>query len=202
MKSIKTLLIIAIATISITFPAKAQFHFGIQAGIMANDLKFSDGLLDSSNRIGFTGGITGQVDIAAFAIQASLMYAHRTSDVGPTKGDTTKSPFAKDYLTLPIHFKLNMGLPGLKNILRPFIFTGPSFSYLLSSRDDNGYPISFKKGDIDWDFGFGADIVKHIQLTVGYGLGVTKAAQWIGTGDSFDTNVRQNSWTITLGYLF
>lgn len=193
MKKIQILLFSVIASLLISLPANAQLKWGIHAGIVANDLKFNSKLWDSSNRIGFVGGITAQLDLPAnFAVQASLDYVHKVSSITSDNGG--KNTFKADYLSLPIHLKYNIGIPALSGVLRPFIFTGPSFSYLISKRKNLSYGLN--KGDIEWDFGFGADIVKHIQLSVSYGIGCYKMATIQGH------NVKTNSWTITLGYLF
>ena len=208
MKVLKSVAFALALCLFVAVPAKAQFHFGIQGGIVANDLKFNEHVFDASNRIGFTGGITTQFDLPVIAFQASLMYVQRTSEVKTSDASSAQidnAVYDKDYLTLPIHLKANIGLPGLSGLLRLFVFTGPSFSFLLSNKEyqlSDGSTIKSNKGDIDWDFGVGADIVKHLQLTVGYGIGVTKAAHFFKVGESYQRDVRQNSWTITLGYLF
>lgn len=199
MRKIKILLLAVITLTCASLPASAQFKWGLQAGIVANDLKFNNKLFDASNRVGFTGGLTAQFDLPfGLAFQGSLMYVHRTSEYTVNSGE--KNKYNADYLTLPIHIKYNISIPAVSGLVRPFLFTGPSFSYLLSKRSGLKYGLS--KGDIEWDLGLGVDIVKHLQLSIGYGIGCYKIAKITGAGDSYDTNVRTNSWTVTLGYLF
>ena len=199
MKKFKSILIALIAVCCFSIPAKAQFQWGVQAGIVANDLKFNTKIFDASNRVGFVGGVTAQFNLPlSFGIQASLNYVHRVTKVDIPSSVGGPSPiqevtFKADYLSLPIHVKYNFGLPVVGTLLRPFIFTGPTFSYIISNNDGFG---GMKKGDVEWDFGIGADIVKHVQLTVGYGIGCNKVFKNSGT------NGRTNAWTITLGYLF
>lgn len=199
MKRFKALVIAAIAFCCVALPASAQFKWGIQAGIIANDLKFNSDLFDSSNRVGFTGGLTAQFNLPfGLGVQGSLMYAHRNMEAVAVDdmNNEVKTTAKKDYLVLPIHLKYNISLPAISNFFRPYIFTGPSFSYMLSGQKffENGPKI--KKGDMEWDFGIGFDIVNHIQISAGYGLGCTKIYKW------GDESIRTNSWTITLGYLF
>lgn len=193
MKNFKAFILAAVAVCCLSTPAAAQFKWGVQAGIVANELKFNSSMFDSSNRVGFTGGLTAQFNLPfGLGFQGSVMYVHKTSDVTvkDDKLQETKEVFNADYLTVPIHFKYNIGLPVVGKFLRPFVFTGPSFSYRLSKNS------GVSKGDIEWDFGIGADIINRIQLNVGYGIGCYK--MYAG----FNQKVRTNSWTVTLGYLF
>lgn len=195
MKKFKSIILVILAVACLSTPASAQFKWGIQAGIVANDLHFNSDLFDSSNRVGFTGGLTAQYNfIMGLGLQASLMYVHRTSEA-IDKSQNETGIIKGDYLTLPIHVKYNFNLPAINNLFRPFIFTGPSFSYLLSKKQ-NVFGDATRKGDVAWDLGIGADIINHIQLSVGYGFGCTAIAK------EYNNKVRQNSWTITLGYLF
>lgn len=194
MKKIKISLIAFVAALVLAVPAQAQFQWGLQAGIVANDLKFSNKLFDASNRVGFTGGVTAQFDfIFGLAVQGSLNYVHRVTQV-QAQGSNTTGTFKADYLTLPIHLKYNFSIPAVSGLFRPFLFTGPSFSYLVSKRKGLSYGVS--KGDIEWDLGLGFDVIKHIQISAGYGFGLYKIMDFGGG------KVRTNTWTITLGYLF
>lgn len=190
MKKLKISLLALFAAFFIAVPAQAQFKWGLQAGIVANDLKFSNKMFDSSNRVGFTGGVTAQFDfIFGLAVQGSLNYVHRVSAT-----NTGMGTFKADYLTLPIHLKYNVSIPALSNLFRPFAYTGPSFSYLISKRSGLNYGLN--KGDIQWDLGIGFDVINHIQISAGYGFGIYKMIDFGGS------KVRNNTWTITLGYLF
>lgn len=194
MKKFKMIFIALFATLFLAQSASAQFKWGLQAGIVANDLKFSNKMFDASNRVGFTGGVTAQFDfIFGLAVQGSLNYVHRVSQY-TDQSDNETSTFKADYLTLPIHLKYNFSIPAVSGLFRPFLYTGPSFSYLVSKRKNLNYGLS--KGDIEWDLGLGFDIVKHIQINVGYGFGLYKIIDFGGG------KVRTNTWTITLGYLF
>lgn len=192
MKKLKILLI-AVAVIFFTsIPASAQFKWGIQAGMVTSDLKFSGENFSSSNRIGFTGGVTAQYNfLFGLGVQGSLMYVHKSGNVKDSFS------YKADYLTLPIHLKYNFSLPAINKLLRPYVFTGPSFSYMISKKITN-----IKKGDIAWDLGIGADIINRIQLNIGYGFGCMNLVHALGQAQGYNLKIRQNSWTITLGYLF
>lgn len=199
MKKIRTLLVTAVIVASSVISASAQFKWGLQAGIAANKLHFSEKTFDSSNRVGFTGGATAEFNIpVGISFQGSILYVHRTSDISD---GSNKQTFKRDYLTVPIHFKWGLGLPLVGKVVSPFIFTGPSFSYMLSKDEDvNG--INSRKGDIAWDFGAGVTLLSHLQVKAGYSLGCTTAAKVVNVNAGFDRKIRDNYWTVTLAYLF
>ena len=63
MKQLRTLLITAVIIATSAISASAQFKWGLQAGIAANKLHFSEKTFSASNRVGFTGGATAEFSI-------------------------------------------------------------------------------------------------------------------------------------------
>lgn len=196
-------ILVALTVMIAAFPASAQFRWGVRAGIVANKFSFSEKTFDSSNRVGFTGGVMAEFKLPVIGIgfDASLMYVHRTISVEePTV--SAKGRYTGDYLTLPIHVKYNLGLPVVGNFFSPYVFTGPSFSYLVS-KDTTKFGINSRKGDIAWDFGLGFEIVKHLQISAAYELGCSRAAGLVYSGaNGYKKNVRNNGWMVTAGYVF
>lgn len=192
MKKIKVLIIALVAVIGLAQPASAQFKWGLQLGMDASNLSFSSKTFDSDNRLGITGGITVQYNfIMGLGIQASLLYTHRSTEV--ENGNNTYV-VKGDYLALPVHAKYNISIPAVSNIIRPFIFTGPSFSYLFKQQTFDGHKT--RKGDVKWDLGVGLDLFNRVQVSAGYGFGFTKMFS------GYDFKVRQNCWNLSVGYLF
>lgn len=207
-------ILVALTVMIAAIPASAQFRWGVKAGIVANKFSFSEKTFDSSNRVGFTGGVMAEFKLPVIGIgfDASLMYVHRTISVAEPMGaeltlDSTKKAdnkgrYTGDYLTLPIHVKYNLGLPVVGNFFSPYVFTGPSFSYLVS-KDRTKFGINSRKGDIAWDFGLGFEIVKHLQISAAYELGCSRAAGLVYSGaNGYKRNVRNNGWMVTAGYVF
>ena len=129
MKQLRTLLVTAVIIATSVISASAQFKWGIQAGIAASKLHFSEKTFNASNRVGFVGGPTAEFKIPVIGIsfQGSLLYVHRTSAFS-SEDNSSKHTLKRDYLTVPIHFKWGLGLPIVGRVVSPFIFTGPSFS--------------------------------------------------------------------------
>lgn len=192
MKRIKILLIAVAALFCFSQPAAAQFKWGLQLGMDASNLSFNSKTFDSNNRLGITGGITVQYNfIMGLGIQASLLYTHRSTEV---ESKTERYVVKGDYLTLPVRAKYNISIPAVSSIIRPFIFTGPSFSYLFKQQTFEGHKT--RKGDVKWDLGLGIDLFNRVQVSAGYGFGFTKMFS------GYDFKVRQNCWNLSIGYLF
>ena len=201
MKQLRTLLVTAVIIATSVISASAQFKWGIQAGIAANKLHFSEKTFNASNRVGFVGGPTAEFTIPVIGIsfQGSLLYVHRTSAFNDDQNN--KYTLKRDYLTVPIHFKWGLGLPIVGRVVSPFIFTGPSFSYMVS-KDKDAHGINSRKGDMAWDFGAGLTLISHLQVKAGYSLGCTRAAALVHADKGFNRKIRDNYWTVTVGYLF
>lgn len=202
MKKLKFILV-ALTVMAAAIPASAQFRWGVKAGIVANKFSFSEKTFDSSNRVGFTGGLTAEfkLPVIGLGFDASLLYVHRTTEIG-SSDSSAKATYDGDYMTLPIHVRYNLGLPIVGKILSPYVFTGPSFSYLVS-KDKTEYGINSRKGDIAWDFGLGVELVHHVQISAAYELGCSRAAGIVSAGaNGYKRNIRNNAWMVTAAYIF
>ncbi len=205
MKKFKAILLVVIAVLASASPAAAQFRWGIKAGIDINKMNFSNTefLTNASNRNGFTGGIMTEfnVPIINLCLDASLMYTHKTNkaDIKPDKSDPELIKYGSDYLSIPINLKYKFGLPIVGNVIAPYIFTGPEFSFLLSKKAVGDF-VHNHKSDIAWNLGFGLQLLNHLQISAGYGWGIKKAVT-ITNGETTKT-ARNNAWTVTAAYLF
>ncbi len=201
MKKLRLLfVVIAVAMIGAAIPAQAQFRFGVKAGATVNSLHFSTETFDSKNRAGFTGGVMVEftVPVVGVGMDLSAMYVRRNSawlsENGLTRDD-------RDYISIPLNLKWKINIPLLNSVFRPFLTTGPDFAILTSGR---GIKDAYRnrKFDTSWNFGFGAELFKHVQVSASYGLGLTKALKTVGVTDKADIAGRNRYWTITAAYLF
>ncbi|MBQ9076557.1 MAG: porin family protein [Muribaculaceae bacterium] len=208
MKSVKRLVAAVVMIAALTVPAAAQISFGPKVGVAVNDLKFSEDVISSDNRAGFTGGLMLEVmlPIANLGVDASVMYVHRSVDVlAADDGAYQKviSDKSRDYIEVPINLKWKIGMPIVGNIVTPYLFTGPSFSF-LTSKKAIAEAYKNKSFDMAWNFGFGVQVLGKIQVGASYGLGLTKAVQ--ATIDDeinpVDIDGKNRYWTITAAYLF
>jgi hypothetical protein len=63
--------------------------------------------------------------------------------------------------------------------------------------------IENQKFNVDWNLGIGVEIMSHVQIGASYGFGITEYAKYVNLdGQNFDSNIKNNYWTITAAYLF
>lgn len=183
--------------------ARADFRIGPRVGITVNDMKFSKDLFDGENRTGFTGGIQCEftVPVINIGFDASVMYVRRDTRFIEENDPRGEVKMSKDWIEIPINFKYKIGLPVIGKILTPYIFTGPSFSFLTSSRAISEAWNS-KKFDVAWNFGAGLQLFTHLQVGASYGLGMTKVAESVVGAQGADISGKSRFWTVTAAWLF
>jgi hypothetical protein len=222
MKTFKSLLaavvVMAVAVVSGTQSASAgsPFRFGLKAGVAINELKFNEDAFSSSNRAGFTGGVTAQfiAPILNIGCDASVMYTRRSSSIDAVydeDGSVLSEAMNKnsDYIEVPINFRWNISLPLVGSFVTPFLATGPDFSFLLSNKsikgsvDETVNAWKNKSFDFAWNFGVGLKFVDRVEVSAMYGLGITSnASSDQALYGSKLTDGKNRVWTITAAYLF
>ncbi|MDE6454036.1 MAG: PorT family protein [Muribaculaceae bacterium] len=204
MNIIKRGALVLALVLAVASTASAQFRFGVRAGIQTSSLHFDKSAFDSSNRVGFTGGVMAEFTVPVIGIGADLgvMYAHRNSAVPVYDANGTEvDRKGLDYIEIPLNLKWRINIPVVNNIIRPYLFTGPSFAFLASKRAITD-AFKNKSCDVAWNVGGGVELLKHLQVGASYGFGMTKAFDYVGITDNGQINGRTRCWTITAAYLF
>ena len=109
---------------------------------------------------------------------------------------------------MPINLKWKINVPVVAKIVKPYIFTGPSFAF-LANKDAIVDAWEHQTVDVDWNLGIGVELFSHLQIGASYGWGLTNtfkladkyAGTEIGAGLS-EIEGKSNCWTITAAYLF
>lgn len=198
-KSILSAVIALVAIFGTAFSAQAQFKFGVQVGTNVNSLHFNKSTFSGDNRMGYNFGAMAEFTVPVVGIGADLgvRYVRRNTRFEDSNG-TFKND--RDYIEIPLNLKYKLNIPVINSILRPYLTTGPSFSILTSKKAIQDF--QNKKYDTAWNFGFGLELFKHVQVGASYGLGLTKALQAVNATGSADINGKNRYWTITATYLF
>ena len=192
--------------LAVIMPAMAQFRFGVRAGLNVNSLHFNKEIFDENNRAGFTGGVMAEFTVPIIGVGADLgvMYVRRNSQFMQTLADKTTEVqnLNSDYIEIPLNIKYKIGIPAISSILKPYIFTGPSFAFLTSKKHIENF-VHDKTCDIAWNFGLGLEFFNHRQVGASYGLGMTKAFQAVNlAGDAAGIEGKNRYWTVTAAWLF
>lgn len=200
MKKLTLILVVALTSLASALPASAQFRFGLKAGVAINSLHFSSDDFSADNRAGFTGGamIEFTVPVIGVGVDLSAMYVRRNSQWLEDNNITKDN---RDYIDIPLNLKWKINIPVINNVARPYLFTGPTFSFLTSKRSAEEAWRN-RKFDTSWNFGFGLELVKHLQVGASYSVGMTKALKTTGTTSTADIDGHNRYWTVTAAYLF
>ena len=197
--------VIAVMTLAMAMPANAQFFkFGPKVGLNLNKFSFDKSTFtDDSNRAGFTGGLMVEftVPIVGVGVDLSAMYVRRS---GEWMNEQKVEKVNRDYFEIPVNLKWKINVPVINNICRPFLTTGPSFAF-LTSKEAISDAFKNKKTDVAWNFGFGVELVKHLQLHASYGLGLSKTVTGIlpgGVEGTSNIEGKNRYWTVTAAWLF
>lgn len=212
MRKLTRIIAVLALIIATAVPATAQFRIGPRVGIAVNKLHFNKEVFDTNNRTGFTGGLEAEFMIPGLGlgVDASLMYVRRsaemefeaTSDDAGGNFVTATSVRNLDYLDIPVYLKWKFGLPVVGSIVKPYVFTGPDFAFLLSSKHIVAN-IESGKCDVSWNFGLGVELFSHLQVGASYGIGMNKAAKATGlVSNASSISGKTRCWTVTAAYLF
>ena len=194
----KHFLIAILLTTLLALPAAAQVRLGVRGGVTLGSMRFDREVIDSDNRIGYTGGLLLDINIPAIGIGAevSAMYAHRDDRL--TDGT---SYFKRHYIEVPVYARYRLSLPVLERIIVPYVFTGPSFSFLFNEDGPSDYKNS--RTFLSWDVGAGVDLFRHIRLSASYDIGMSKAMDIIDRDyDGSHIHGKDRHWTLSAAYLF
>lgn len=201
MRKLMKLAMLVIALLSVSLNANADFRFGIRAGVNVDKLKLEESVFDSSNRCGFTGGVMTEFTVPLIGIGAdlSVMYARMNGRLAPTlTADGTTEEHGRNFLEIPLNLKYKLTLPAISAIVKPYVFTGPSFAFKLGKSTIND--IKTKTCQVAWNVGLGLELLKHVQVGASYGFGINNVADFVVNTEKI--KVKNNYWTITAAYLF
>ncbi len=202
MKTLKKILFAALLLSLIPCTAQASFRAGVRAGLGINKMKFNRDLLKSDNYLGYSVGVTAELEIPVIglAFDASALYTHRAGDIYVY--DDQDRTYKRNYIEIPVHAKYKFNILGLNRVVVPFVYAGPDFAFLTSDKDPSN---SFKNKSLSvaFDFGAGVELFNHLQVGVNYSAGMTKAFEYVGINpDARNVTGRDKCWTISAAYFF
>ena len=198
MRRIAQIALIVAIIMTATSAAHSQVRFGVKAGITLNELKWDKEIVNKDNRAGFTAGLMIEIGlpVVGLGIDASALYAHREDDM---YFEDVK--LKRDYIDIPVNVKYKIQIPVLCKIISPFVTTGPDFALMLSDADKGDFKT--RKWNTSWNVGFGAELFRKVQIHANYGIGLTKAFEYVGKEvDSEPVKGKDKMWTITAAYMF
>lgn len=205
MRKIRLFILMAVATLAFAAApdAAAEFRFGIQGGINVGEFHFDSSTFDGNNRVGFNFGVLGEFTMPAtgLGVDLGIRYVRRNSrweEQYASDNEFHKSN--RDYFEIPLNFKWRISIPVISSFVRPYLATGPSFSFLTSRTLGDTY--RNRKFDTAWNFGFGVELMRHVVVGASYGIGLTKALKTFNMTNSANIDAKNRYWTVTAAYMF
>ena len=203
MKKIITLSVLAIAMM-VTVPANAQkLKFGLKGGLNVNKMKTNSEVGKSDNQAGFFIGPTIKLTtpLTGLTFDAAALFDQRTAKL---EDDVIEEKITMNSIQIPINVRYGVGLGSAANI---FAFAGPQFGFNVGSSKKEFEQVEWKTNasNLSVNFGLGATLLKHLQVTANYNLGLGKTGEFkekntIQKAKTFKG--RNNTWQIGVAYFF
>ena len=192
----KKLFAVVLMAVAFAMPSKAQFSWGIQAGLNMTNVSTSDLNGSVKSRTGFFVGPTIKftLPIVGLGIDASALYDQREGKSGT---ETIKS----QSLQIPVNVRYGIGLGSIAEV---FAFAGPQFGFKLSGDKNFGSEEwTLKSSNLSANIGIGATVLSKLQAKLNYNIALGK------TGEFKDKDIAKeigsakfNAWQISLAYFF
>ena len=198
----KKLFAVVLMAVAFAMPSKAQFSWGIQAGLNMSNVSVKDAAEDASgaikSRTGFFVGPTVKftLPIVGLGIDASALYDQREGKSGT---ETIKS----QSIQIPVNVRYGIGLGSIAEV---FAFAGPQFGFKLSGDKDwagDAAEWTLKSSNLSANIGIGATVLSKLQAKLNYNIALGK------TGEFKDKDIAKeigsakfNAWQISLAYFF
>lgn len=203
MKKIITLSVLAIAMM-VTVPANAQkLKFGLKGGLNVNKMKTDKEVGKSDNQAGFFIGPTIKLTtpLAGLSFDAAALFDQRTAKIK----DVVEEKIKMNSIQIPINVRYGVGLGSAASI---FAFVGPQFGFNVGSSKKEFEEVEWKTNasNLSVNFGLGATVLKHLQVTANYNLGLGKTGEFkekstINQAKTVSKG-RNNTWQIGVAYFF
>ena len=188
------ILVVAMALVA-SMPMMGQMRLGLRSGIAVNQGRMSSDLMDSDNRIGYSGGVVLDINVpvVGLGVEASAMYSHRGGKI--SRKDEV---FKGHYIDIPVYARYRVSLPVADKLIAPYAFTGPNFSVLFKEGESSTKENS--KTSVSWNVGAGVDLLNHIRLSATYSIGTQKYQ--VNNGPEEGSRNKDNCWTVSAAYRF
>lgn len=180
-KKIRLILVVVAAIAALVAQAQPQRRWGITAGGNYNEIHFKQSDIQDSDRMfGGSLGITGDLMIpgVGFGLDGSVLYTLRQGKVHfgdwriwDSQGIETQA-VRLHYIDVPINIKFRYSnLGGFESTLMPFIYAGPTFSFLAGHNKVND-ALNYTTMSVLLHAGIGVELFNRLQISGGYSFSI------------------------------
>ena len=212
MKKIFSIFSVAVVSVFFAATANAQFNYGVIGGATFSSAKSSDWKLtkDTQYHVGATFKLSLPL---GFAVQPSVMYQVKGTNVPSTTEDIASFDYSAGYLEVPVSIQWGPDLL----IMRPYFECVPFFGYALNNKYKGSESVKNNWTGLNrWEdgVGLGAGVeVWHFQISARYNWNfgtlfdakqeITDASSFAAKmKDSIGDKSRFGGVTISLAVLF
>lgn len=198
---------VAVLALACAPAARAQFRYGPMVGANISNLSFKQSdILTPGRTAGFSAGLGAEMMFPGigFGLDLGLYYDMRGAKLDMGKKPIWSSQGITDgtlrlhYVVLPFHLKFKYTrLNGFEEKLAPMVYAGPTFGFVVGHSKNPA--LEYPGGEMGLEFGVGAEIFQHWQLTASYNLGMTYTVK---AKVLTNYSARNRSWGLRLAYLF
>ena len=202
-----TLITIALMS-ALSSVAQPVRRWGITVGGNYNEIHFKQSdLFESDRMFGPSIGVTGDMMIpgVGFGIDASILYTMRQGRLHLGDRRVWESlglgneVARQHYIDVPLNLKFRYsGLGGLESTLMPFIYAGPTFSFLVG-HNKVGDALKYTGVNVLLHAGIGVELFNKVQVSGGYSFSV---GQNLGTKLLDDNVAKHRTWFVQATYFF
>ena len=202
MKKLLTLILLTVVCLS----ASAEFRWGPTAGLNISNYYWKQPLLESNQKCGFQAGLMGELMIPGIGFGIDFAARYNMQGASVNLGDHKvwnsdgyeNMDFRLHTLEIPVNLRFKWTrMDGLEHYIAPFAYLGPVFQFHLSQTKCAA--IEHPAGSVSLQFGLGAEVLEHIQISASYSWGVTYCARTVKLDNM---SARVSSWNVNLAYLF
>lgn len=180
--------------------SSAQLRYGFNFGGSFAEARLSDASgFSLDNQSGFRGGLVleYQLPSSGLAFDGSVLY-HRYNTRLIEHSNDARSAFGRNFIELPLNVKYKFWISSINNLAAPFIFTGPSFMFNVSSSKLT--LLKQKRFQPGWNVGIGLDVINFLQLQAGYRFGIGNSLRSLAGAD--DASLHTSGWHLSAILLF
>ena len=190
--------------------AKADpFSFGVTAGMNITKGETSMKWTTDSENGWFAGlQLKATIPVIGFGLDVSALYSQESISIPVATSSSAISTETEKlkYVTVPLHLRYDLSIPGINLAIVPFVFTGPQAG-LTISKLDKSYQEKITTKDLVWRYDLGAGIIllKHLQASYSYSFPLSDTYEGKDFGDKrdqFDEDYKQGVHRISLTYFF
>lgn len=205
-KKIRLILVVAAVLGALVAQAQPQRRWGITASGNYNEIHFKQtDIFDSDRMFGGSLGITGELMIpgVGFGIDGSILYTLRQGKLHfgdkyawSSQGIETQS-VQLHYVDVPLNLKFRYAnLGGFESTMMPFIYAGPTFSFLAGHSKAND-ALKYTTVSVLLHAGIGVELFNRVQISGGYSFSI---GQNLGTKLLDEHVAKHRTWFIQATY--